>query len=96
MPGLRGSAAAAGSVPELSGLWLGGVRLEGPVPAARLVGLTADGFGAEMPADEAEVVAQQVAWGGRRIRVVAPDGAGGVGAFEDCEDVKFALGYLAE
>ena len=53
MSRLRGSAAAAGPVPELSGVWLGGVRLEGPVPAARFVGLTADGFGAEMPADEA-------------------------------------------
>lgn len=96
MSRLRGSAAAAGPVPELSGVRLGGVRLEGPVPAARFVGLTADGFGAEMPADEAEVVVQQVAWGGRRVGVVTPDVAGVVGAFEDCEDVELALGYLAE
>ena len=35
--GLRGRTAAAGSVPELSGLRLGGVRLERPVPAPRLI-----------------------------------------------------------
>ena len=57
VPGLRGSTAAAGPLPELSGLRLGSVRLEGPVPAAWLVGLTADRFRTEMPANEAEVVA---------------------------------------
>ena len=46
-------AAAAGSLPELSGLRLGGLRLARPVPAARLVGLPADGFGSEAPADQA-------------------------------------------
>ena len=92
--GLWGSLAAAGSVPELPGLRLGGVRLERPVPTARLVGSPADGFGPEALADETEVVLQEAA----RVRfgVVAPDRAGGVGAFEDCEDVEFALGYFAE
>lgn len=96
VPGLRGSATAAGPLSELPDVRLGCVRLEGPVPAARSVGLTVDGFRAEMPANEAEVVAYQVAWGGRRVRVVTPDGASVVGTLEDCEDVEFALGYFVE
>ena len=96
MSGLWRSAAAAGSVYELSGLRLGRLRLAGPVPASRLVGLSADGLGAETLADQPQIVLQQLARVWCRVDVVAPDNALAVAPVENCEDVQVTFGHFVQ